>query len=70
MQWCFIHGEHMVRCDTCWDFFAVEMEEVHGINIAEANREGREAVMPDGRPIRSIERIVQDASSIADCEVL
>ena len=56
----------MVLCDTCTDFFAVNGPEVAGGDY----REGREAVMPDGRPIRSIERIVQDAQFIADCEVL
>ena len=67
MQWCFIHGEEHVKCDTCMDFFAVDS----GIEVAGCGlREGREAVMPDGRPIRHIERIVQDAHSIADCEVL
>ncbi len=66
MQWCFIHGEQMVRCDTCMDFFAVG----GGMEVAGTEyREGREAVMPDGRPIRSIEEIVQNASIIADCEV-
>ena len=58
MQWCFIDGEQMVRCSQCIDFFAVDtgMEDA-----GSANREGREAVMPDGRPIRSIEEIVQNA---------
>ena len=47
------------------DFFAVDS----GTEDAEYGvREGREAVMPDGRPIRSIERIVQDAHSIAKRE--
>ena len=55
----------MVLCDTCTDFFAVNGTDVAGHEVCE----GREAVMPDGRPIRSIERIVQDASINADCEV-
>ena len=56
----------MVRCSHCLDFFAVDT----GIEDAGVNyHEGREAVMPDGRPIRSIEEIVQNASIIADCEV-
>ena len=46
----------MVRCDLCIDFFAVQGIEVAGAEL----HEGREAVMPDGRPIRSIDRIVQD----------
>jgi len=58
MEWCFIHGELNVRCSGCMDFFAVDS----GMEDAgmEAMR-GREAVMPDGRPVRHIERIVQDA---------
>ena len=56
----------MVRCSQCMDFFAVD----GGMDPAGANyHEGREAVMPDGRPIRSIEEIVQNASIIEDCEV-
>ncbi len=67
MHWTFIAGELMVLCDTCMDIFGdVDL----GTQVAgSANHEGREAVMPDGRPIRSIERIVQDAHSIAVCEV-
>jgi len=66
MQWCFIHGEEMVRCSHCLDFFAVDT----GMDPAGTEyREGREAVMPDGRPIRSIEEIVQNASIHSDCEV-
>ena len=69
MQWCFIHGEQMVRCSHCLDFFAVEGVTL-GTEVAGSdNHEGREAVMPDGRPVRPIERIVQDAYSLADCEV-
>ena len=55
----------MVLCETCMDFFAVDGPEVAG----GSHQEGREAVMPDGRPIRSIERIVQNAQFNADCEV-
>ena len=58
MQWCFIHGGLVVRCRVCTDLFAVD----RGTESAEGTyHEGREAVMPDGRPIRCIERIVQDA---------
>jgi len=45
----------MVLCDSCTDFFAVG-----GIEVAEGIREGREAVMPDGRSVRSIELIAMD----------
>ena len=66
MQWCFIHGELHARCRVCMDFFAVDsgMEDA-GYGV----REGREAVMPDGRPCRSIEEVVKDAVFDADCEV-
>ncbi len=61
MQWSVIRGELVVRCRECMDFFAVDSvlqgTEVAGYGV----REGREAVMPDGRPIRSIEEIVQNA---------
>ena len=62
MHWCFIGGEMMVMCDTCMDIFGMDTA---GVDV----HEGREAVMPDGRPIRSIERIVQNASINTDCEV-
>ena len=67
MHWCFFGDDLMVVCERCMDFFA---ESDHGPDVAGVNyHEGREAVMPDGRPIRSLERIVQDAQFIADCEV-
>ena len=58
-----MHGELVVRCDTCHHFFEdFGVELGSGPEVAgDVLREGREAVMPDGRPIRSIERIVQDA---------
>ena len=56
MQWCFIHGEHMVRCDHCLDFFAVD----GGTGLADGYREGREAVMPDSRPVRPLTLIAKD----------
>ena len=56
MQWCFILGELMVRCSECMDFFAVG----GGPDLAGDNREGREAVMPDGRPVRPLLRIARD----------
>ena len=46
----------MVRCDTCWDIFAVD----GGTDVAGDYREGREAVMPDGRPCRSVSLIAKD----------
>ncbi len=56
MHWTFIHGELMVLCETCMDFFAVDGgTEGAGVDI----REGREAVMPDGRPVRPIEIVAQ-----------
>ena len=58
MQWCFIHGEHMVRCSHCLDFFAVDT----GTEDAGVTREGREAVMPDGRPVRSISQIAMEGA--------
>ena len=65
MQWCFIHGELMARCRQCIDFFAVDSgTEDAGVSIVR----GREAVMPDGRPIRSIEEIVQNARFHSYCE--
>ncbi len=54
MQWCFIHGELHVRCRVCMDLFAV------GTEVAVDYREGREAVMPDLRPVRPISLIAMD----------
>ena len=54
MQWTFIDGELYVRCPFCPDLFGTD------VAVPEAS-EGREAVMPDGRPIRSIDQIVQAA---------
>jgi hypothetical protein len=50
MQWTFINGDLYVRCMTCFDLF--------GMDHAGGDREGREAVMPDGRPVRSIDEII------------
>jgi len=63
MQWCFIHGEQMVRCDLCLDFFAVS-----GTEVADEDREGREAVMPDGRPVRSLSLIAKDRAECISTE--
>ena len=52
MQWTFLEKELMVRCDGCIDLFGTE--------FAGGNREGREAVMPDQRPCRSISQIAMD----------
>jgi len=57
MHWTFRLGELMVFCDGCMDFFAAGGMESAGGDY----REGREAVMPDGRPCRSVDQIVQDA---------
>ena len=47
----------MVVCETCMDFFAVDGTEGAGVDL----REGREAVMPDGRPCRTTEEIMLGA---------
>jgi len=45
----------LVKCRYCVDLF-------EGTEVAsESTVRGREAVMPDGRPCRSIEEVVQDA---------
>jgi len=50
-QWTFYGGHLYTVCSRCY-----------GLELAEVDhREGREAVMPDGRPCRSIDLIVQDA---------
>ena len=59
MQWCFIHGELHVRCEVCMDFFAVDGIST-GIEVAGVYREGREAVMPDMRPMRPLSLIARD----------
>ena len=56
MQWSFAGGELVVRCRVCMDFFAVDV----GTEVAGSDREGREAVMPDGRAVRSIGQIAKD----------
>ena len=46
-------------CDDCY-----------GMELAGTEyHEGREAVMPDGRPVRGIDLVVQDARSFAIEEV-
>jgi len=51
LRWCFLGGLLHTVCDECY-----------GLELAEGDhREGREAVMPDGRPVRGIELVVQDA---------
>ena len=62
MQWCFILDELHVRCDSCMDFFAVDPGNDVGMEVADDYREGREAVMPDGRPVRSVSQIAMDGS--------
>ena len=56
MQWNFTAGELLVRCCRCLDFFDVDL----GTVSAEEFREGREAVMPDGRPVRGLSLIAKD----------
>ena len=58
MKWCFIRGDLHARCSQCMDFFAVDS----GLEVAEGIREGREAVMPDGRPCRSISQVAKDVA--------
>jgi len=60
MEWCFLEGELMVRCDTCTDFFAVDEK---GTEVAYGVPEGREAVMPDLRPCRSIDLILAEGEN-------
>ena len=55
-QWTFIEDELFVRCRSCVDLFEV------GTEVAGDTREGREAVMPDGRPCRSASQIAMDHS--------
>ncbi len=66
LQWTVPHrqvGGLLVRCKNCPDLF-----EESGTEVAERElREGHGAEMPDGRPIRSIEEIVQDAFQLSFC---
>jgi len=59
LSWTFVGDQMYVRCAGCPDLFGTDF--AHGI------REGREAVMPDGRPIRTTSQI---ANSFAECEAL
>ena len=60
MQWHF-RGEHlMVRCRWCADLFEVDVE--GGTEVAYELPEGSDAVMPDGRPIRSLSHIAKDGA--------
>ena len=58
MHWTFIAGVLQVWCDECIDLFGDPGDD--GTDVAGDNREGREAVMPDGRPVRSISQIAKD----------
>ena len=61
LKWCFQEGEMWVFCPSCPDMF--------GTDLAVRTLEGREAVMPDGRPCRSIDGIVsQDAAFHSFCK--
>ena len=61
LEWTVWLDEMWVRCPQCLDLFGTD---IAGVSY----REGREAVMPDGRPCRSMELIVQDASIHAVCK--
>ena len=54
----------MVRCSECMDFFAVGF----GMEFAGEYREGREAVMPDGRPVRGLSLIAKDRAECISFE--
>ena len=60
MQWCFVDGVLMVRCRHCYNLFDVDT--FIGTALAEGIREGREAVMPDGRPVRSVSQIAREGA--------
>ena len=64
MQWSFIAGELVVRCSECMDFFAVESGTVPAYEV----HEGREAVMPDGRPVRDLSLIAKDRAECISFE--
>ena len=66
MQWCSIDGELHVRCIHCLDFFAVDS----GMEDAGDDREGREAVMPDGRLVRGLSLIAKDRAECISGEEL
>ena len=55
-------GSLMVRCPECMDLFGTE--------VAHEVGEGREAVMPDGRPIRSVALIAKDRAECISSEEL
>ena len=56
LQWTGAHDGLLVRCRYCIDLFEFDP----GPEYADEVREGREAVMPDGRPVRSISHIAKD----------
>ena len=58
LQWTGAHDGILVRCKYCADLF--EFDPVPGTEVAYEVREGREAVMPDGRPVRSLSLIAKD----------
>ncbi len=58
MHWTFIAGELMVLCDTCMDMFGDV--DLPGTEVAGDTCERREAVMPDGRPVRRLSLIAKD----------
>ena len=52
----------MVLCDMCYDLFGVDEDWEDGTEVAGDVREGREAVMPDGRPCRSASQIAMEGA--------
>ena len=64
VQWCIVDEQLLVRCRACADLFEEPGMVLAGREVCESG----DAVMPDGRPVRPIEEIVQNAHFIADCE--
>ena len=68
LQWTGGPGlELYVRCRYCADLF--EEISVPGTEGAGVYREGREAVMPDGRPCRSVSLIAKDRAECISLKV-
>ena len=67
MHWTFLAGVLMVMCDGCIDLFGGEG--AVGTEVAGIIREGREAVMPDGRPVRQLSLIAKDRAECISSEV-
>ena len=67
MHWTFIGLELQVWCDECIDLFG---DPDPGTESAGVHREGREAVMPDGRPVRDLSLIAKDRAECISLERL